>query len=82
MLVSSGSKCGKMGAQGRRLWQGGFQRRWWEEVEESRGGSMFVPLGRIYMGLFTVNFRQPRVLVIHWFRLRFATNPPLGTLMI
>jgi hypothetical protein len=32
--------------------------------------------------LLTVNFRQPRVLVIHWFRLWFATNPPLGILMI
>jgi hypothetical protein len=29
--------------------------------------------------LLTVNFR---VLVIHWFRLRFATNPPLGILMM
>jgi hypothetical protein len=32
--------------------------------------------------LLTVNFRQPRVLVIHWFRLWFATNPPLGILVM
>jgi hypothetical protein len=32
--------------------------------------------------LLTVNFRQPRVLVIHWFLLWFATNPPLGILMM
>jgi hypothetical protein len=32
--------------------------------------------------LLMVNFRQPRVLVIHWFRLWFATNRPLGILMI
>jgi hypothetical protein len=32
--------------------------------------------------LLMVNFRQVRVLVIHWFRLWFATNPPLGILMM
>jgi hypothetical protein len=30
--------------------------------------------------MLTVNFRQPRVLDIHWFRLLFATNLPLGIL--
>jgi hypothetical protein len=29
-----------------------------------------------------VNFRQLRLLVIHWFRLWFGTNPPLGILMM
>jgi hypothetical protein len=32
--------------------------------------------------MLTLNFRQPRVLAIHWFRLWFATNPPLGTLIM
>jgi hypothetical protein len=29
-----------------------------------------------------VNFRQLRVLDMHWFRLWFATNPPIDTIMI
>jgi hypothetical protein len=40
------------------------------------------PSSSISSSLLTVNFRQPRVLVIHWFRLWFTTNPPLGILMI
>jgi hypothetical protein len=32
--------------------------------------------------LLTVNFRQPKVLVIHWFQLWFANNPQLGILMM
>jgi hypothetical protein len=32
--------------------------------------------------MLTGNFRQPRLLVIHWFQLWFATNPPLGIEMM
>jgi hypothetical protein len=32
--------------------------------------------------MLTVNFRQPKVPVIHWFLLWFATNPPLDILMV
>jgi hypothetical protein len=44
-----------------------------------------VKSAKIYRGeinLLTMNFHQPRVLVIHWFQLLFATNPPLGILMM
>jgi hypothetical protein len=30
----------------------------------------------------TVNFSAPNIFVTLWFELDFATNPPLGTLMI
>jgi hypothetical protein len=48
----------------------------------SSAGRMVARKARRSCRLLTVNFRQPRVLVIHWFRLWFATNRPLGILMI
>jgi hypothetical protein len=61
----------------------------WVEMDgddrEPAAGGARVSHGRRRSGaplVLTVNFGAPNIFVALWFELDYATNPPLGTLMI